>query len=62
MVARKRQEKAADILERKFPGFIIDGRSNRYVQQSEIPLLLDRNNKSQARILSPAMGSPKHES
>jgi N-acetylglucosaminyldiphosphoundecaprenol N-acetyl-beta-D-mannosaminyltransferase len=52
---------AADKLEKKIPGLIIAGRSHGYTHQSEMAQLLDCINKSQAKILFLALGSPKQE-
>ncbi len=57
----KTNKKAADTLKKKIPGLIVAGRSNGYVRQSEMLHLLDRINKSRAKILFLALGSPKQE-
>lgn len=48
-------------LKKQFRNLEIAGRSNGYVSQSEIPDLLDCINKSRAKILFIALGSPKQE-
>lgn len=59
--SEKTNKKAADILKSKFPGLIVAGRSNGYVRRSEMEHLLDCINKSRAKILFIALGSPKQE-
>jgi len=48
-------------LEAKYPGIQIVGRSNGYVQDADMPELVDRINASKAAILFLALGSPKQE-
>ena len=54
-------EKATNILRKQFKDLKIAGRSNGYVSQSDMPNLLDFINKSKAKILFLALGSPKQE-
>lgn len=53
--------KAADTLLQRYPGLRIAGRANGYVSDQEMPELVDRINRSGARILFLAMGSPRQE-
>jgi len=52
---------AVEILKKRYPTLKIVGRCNGYVQESEIPALINQINKSQAEILFLALGSPKQE-
>jgi len=54
-------QKAVNKLRKQFKGLKIAGRSNGYVNQSDMPSLLDSINKSGAKILFLALGSPKQE-
>lgn len=52
---------AADQLTRRYPGLQIAGRQDGYFQDSDLPGLRQQINRSGARILFAAMGSPKQE-
>ena len=52
---------ATAVLHRRFPGILIVGRSNGYVEPEEMEELIDRINDSGADILFVALGSPKQE-
>jgi N-acetylglucosaminyldiphosphoundecaprenol N-acetyl-beta-D-mannosaminyltransferase len=52
---------AAEMMQKKFPGLKVAGRSNGYVKHSEMEDLIDRINNSHAEILFIALGSPKQE-
>ncbi len=52
---------AAAKLERRFPGLIVAGRQDGYLPEAEMPGLVERINRSGARILFLALGSPKQE-
>lgn len=52
---------AVRILEQRFPGIRIVGRSNGYVPESEMEQLVERINDSKAAILFVALGSPRQE-
>jgi N-acetylglucosaminyldiphosphoundecaprenol N-acetyl-beta-D-mannosaminyltransferase len=52
---------AVDKLQKQFSDMQVAGRSNGYVSQSEMPDLIDYINKSRAKILFLALGSPKQE-
>ena len=53
--------KAAETLLRRYPGLRIAGRANGYVQEAEMPNLIEQINGSGAKILFLAMGSPRQE-
>jgi N-acetylglucosaminyldiphosphoundecaprenol N-acetyl-beta-D-mannosaminyltransferase len=53
---------AVEILKKRYPALKIVGRSNGYVKESELPILIDQINSSHAEILFLALGSPKQES
>ena len=52
---------AAEELVSRYPGLQIVGRANGYVNDEEMPQLIDRINASGAEILFLALGSPKQE-
>jgi N-acetylglucosaminyldiphosphoundecaprenol N-acetyl-beta-D-mannosaminyltransferase len=52
---------AVEKLKRQFTALKVAGRSNGYVSQSEMPNLINDINKSRAKILFLALGSPKQE-
>ena len=52
---------AADKLRMQYPGLRIAGRSDGYVQDEQMPELVQRINDSRADILFLALGSPKQE-
>ena len=54
-------KKAVNKLRKQFKDLKVVGRSNGYVSQSEMPNLVDFINKSGAKILFLALGSPKQE-
>ncbi len=54
-------KKTVDELKNHYPGINIAGRANGYVDESEMPQLIDRINQSNAEILFLALGSPKQE-
>jgi len=57
----KTNKTATDKLKKKIPGLIVAGRSNGYIRQSEMIQLLACINRSKAKILFLALGSPKQE-
>ncbi len=54
-------KKAANILEKKYPGLKVAGRSNGYVAENEMDDLIKKINDSKADVLFMALGSPKQE-
>lgn len=54
-------QKAVKILEKKYPGLNIVGRSNGYVKEKEMDSLINQINRSKADILFLALGSPRQE-
>ena len=54
--------RAAAILEERYPGLKIAGRSNGYLSEEEADTLVDDINASKASILFVALGSPRQES
>jgi N-acetylglucosaminyldiphosphoundecaprenol N-acetyl-beta-D-mannosaminyltransferase len=54
-------ERAAEILEERYPGLQIVGRAHGFVKESEMDDLVARINASGARILFLALGSPRQE-
>lgn len=54
-------KKAVDELRNRYPELKIAGRANGYLNESEMPDLIDRINASRAKILFLALGSPKQE-
>ena len=54
-------KKAVEALKELYPKISIAGRANGYVDQTEMPDLVDRINASKADILFLALGSPKQE-
>jgi N-acetylglucosaminyldiphosphoundecaprenol N-acetyl-beta-D-mannosaminyltransferase len=52
---------AVEKLKKQFNALKVAGRSNGYVSQSEMPNLINDINKSRAKILFLALGSPKQE-
>ena len=52
---------AVEKLKRQFTALKVAGRSNGYLSQSEMPNLINDINKSRAKILFLALGSPKQE-
>lgn len=52
---------AAEKLRNTYPGIQIVGRSNGYVKEDQMPVLIKEINKSRADILFVALGSPKQE-
>ena len=53
--------KAAEVLTERFPGLEVAGRHNGYVADPEMPSVLDAINRSGARVLFVALGSPAQE-
>lgn len=53
--------RSASILQERYPGLQVVGRSSGYVTEAEMPALIDRINASGARILFLALGSPRQE-
>lgn len=53
--------RAAEVLEERYPGIRIAGRSHGYVKKDDMPRLIDHINGSGARILFLALGSPAQE-
>ncbi len=53
--------KAVELLEERFPGLKISGRSNGYISKEDMPELIERINASGAKILFIALGSPSQE-
>ena len=54
-------QKATEELVRRYPGLEVAGRSNGYVKDDGMPELVDQINRSGARVLFLALGSPKQE-
>lgn len=54
-------EKARDVLRRKYPGLVLAGGCDGYVQPEEMPRVVDEINRSSADILFVALGSPRQE-
>lgn len=54
-------QKTVEVLSRRFPGLQIVGYQHGYLQEREMPALIDRINSSGAEILFVALGSPKQE-
>jgi len=54
-------QKAVKVLEERFTGLSIVGRSNGYIKEDEMPALIDKINASNARVLFLALGSPIQE-
>jgi N-acetylglucosaminyldiphosphoundecaprenol N-acetyl-beta-D-mannosaminyltransferase len=54
-------KKAVSLLKKRYAGLRIVGRCNGYVQESEMPALIQHINDSHAEILFLALGSPKQE-
>jgi N-acetylglucosaminyldiphosphoundecaprenol N-acetyl-beta-D-mannosaminyltransferase len=52
---------AAELLVERYPGLKIAGRQNGYLEDHEMPALVNRINASGADILFVALGSPKQE-
>ena len=52
---------SAEKLKKRYPKLKIVGRSNGYVKEGEMDELVEKINRSQARILFLALGSPKQE-
>jgi N-acetylglucosaminyldiphosphoundecaprenol N-acetyl-beta-D-mannosaminyltransferase len=52
---------AVNRLQKRYPKLSVVGRSNGYVNDSEMPALIERINNSYADILFLALGSPKQE-
>lgn len=52
---------ACERLQKLYPGLRIVGRASGYVQESEMPQLIERINETRADILFLALGSPKQE-
>ena len=52
---------AAETLAQRYPGLWVAGRANGYLQEEEMPGLIERINASGAKILFVALGSPKQE-
>ena len=57
----KVNQRSVEILKRRFPKLNVAGRSNGYLDESEMPKLIDHINDSRAEILFLALGSPKQE-
>ena len=53
--------KSAELLQARFPGLKIAGRSNGYVAKEDMPELIEQINASGAKILLIALGSPNQE-
>jgi len=53
--------RTAEILAERYPGLSIAGREHGYLPEAEMPALIDRINRSGARILFVALGSPRQE-
>jgi N-acetylglucosaminyldiphosphoundecaprenol N-acetyl-beta-D-mannosaminyltransferase len=53
--------KAVERLQARFPGLVLAGRQNGYLPEAQIPALIETINRSNARILFLALGSPKQE-
>ena len=54
-------QRAAAALLAQYPGLNIAGRDNGYLPESEYPALIERINRSGAKILFVALGSPRQE-
>lgn len=54
-------QKTVDVLRRRYPGLQIVGYQHGYLEEKEMPSLIDRINSSGAEILFVALGSPKQE-
>jgi N-acetylglucosaminyldiphosphoundecaprenol N-acetyl-beta-D-mannosaminyltransferase len=54
-------EAAAETLLRRYPGLTIAGRQDGYIEEADMPGLVDRINASGADILFVALGSPRQE-
>lgn len=54
-------EKAADLLSKRYPGLLVAGRAHGYLGQEKMPDLIRQINDSGAQILFIALGSPKQE-
>ena len=52
---------ACEILQKEIPGLQIAGRSNGYVHNSSMSMLIDKINDSGAKVLFLALGSPRQE-
>ena len=53
--------KAAALLQQQYPGLIVAGTQHGYVDDSDMPALIDSINASGARILFVGLGSPRQE-
>jgi N-acetylglucosaminyldiphosphoundecaprenol N-acetyl-beta-D-mannosaminyltransferase len=53
--------RACEVLAERFPGLRISGRANGYVQDADMPGLVEQINASGAAVLFVALGSPKQE-
>ena len=54
-------KKSVELLQQRFPGLNIAGRSNGYVKKEDMQELIRRINDSRAKILLIALGSPNQE-
>lgn len=54
-------KKSVELLQKRFPGLNIVGRSNGYVKKKDMQELVGRINESRAKILLIALGSPNQE-
>ncbi len=54
-------EKAVTVIEKRYPGLMVAGRSHGYVSDSDMLSLIKKINQSQAQILFIGLGSPKQE-
>jgi N-acetylglucosaminyldiphosphoundecaprenol N-acetyl-beta-D-mannosaminyltransferase len=53
--------RSCEVLAERFPGLRISGRANGYVQDADMPGLVEQINASGAAVLFVALGSPKQE-
>lgn len=53
--------RAGEVLRARYPALRIVGQQHGYLQEEEMPALIDRINRSDADILFVALGSPKQE-
>ena len=54
-------QKAVEVLTRRYPGIRIVGNQHGFVKDSEMPALVERINASEADVLFVALGSPRQE-
>lgn len=53
--------RAAEVLSRRYPGLVVAGRQHGFLNEADMPALIDRINALEVDLLFVALGSPKQE-